>query len=241
VQQPRGIEFDRRWERSGASSENPGTTSYVKSATWDVDADTNFENVFAFPYNTVSDLPYSNPTLTSPQVQVETLVTNYESYFYPLKQIQDRLVQQISRASDYLYFENFGFSDPGLVKAVADRLQSAGPSLNVIVVTGKPATEGLMTRHAYTILSLDIVALVGSANFTKRSMVYDGELSVLISDPTQVAAMRTTLFAQLTGRATGVARSGMRVRPAVMFREGCAGRTVWAPGEGSFPTSRRTR
>lgn len=48
--------------------------------------------------------------------------------------------------------------------------------------------------HSKLCLIDDQKAMVGSANFSKRSMLYDGEMSVFIDDPTTVTAIRTRLF-----------------------------------------------
>jgi phosphatidylserine/phosphatidylglycerophosphate/cardiolipin synthase-like enzyme len=59
---------------------------------------------------------------------------------------------------------------------------------------GVPANYRGVYIHSKLALFDDQVAIVGSGNFNGRSMMYDGEMSVQISDPTTVAGIRSALF-----------------------------------------------
>jgi len=62
------------------------------------------------------------------------------------------------------------------------RLQNQGPRFRGVYV------------HSKLALVDDRIAVIGSANFSRRSMVQDGELSAVIPDPATAQAIRTQIF-----------------------------------------------
>src|SRR5262249_52484718 len=52
----------------------------------------------------------------------------------------------------------------------------------------------LIYVHSKLALIDDAIAFVGSANFTTRSMLYDGELSLQLNDAATVTAIRNRVF-----------------------------------------------
>jgi len=61
-------------------------------------------------------------------------------------------------------------------------------------ITGWPANYRGVYIHSKLALFDDASAIIGSGNFNGRSMMYDGEMSVLVDDTTTAAAIRSALF-----------------------------------------------
>jgi phosphatidylserine/phosphatidylglycerophosphate/cardiolipin synthase-like enzyme len=62
------------------------------------------------------------------------------------------------------------------------------------------ATSGSSYDHVYIHSKLalidDQIAIIGSANFNYRSLLYDGEISAVVTDPAKVSQIRTRLFSE---------------------------------------------
>lgn len=75
--------------------------------------------------------------------------------------LRDKLIQRINTANQYLYFENYHFTDPDLVRAIYLRqaaVQAAGGNLRVVVfVPPSGGGSGYMTRRSWLQLALRFV------------------------------------------------------------------------------------
>lgn len=88
------------------------------------------------------------------------------------------------------------------VATTEQRVTFCGPARHFVTPpsgeTGKlrdwPPNYRRIYIHSKLALFDDAVAVVGSANFTERSMRQDGEMSVAISDPSTVSGIRARLF-----------------------------------------------
>lgn len=96
---------------------------------------------------------------------IKLLTTNSEKWTGREVDIQHELKGAISGASQYMYFENYAFADPGLVTKLCDTLKTK-PSLRVIVCVpaATDATFGYLTR-----LAMVKASLVSGTGFTLRS------------------------------------------------------------------------
>jgi phosphatidylserine/phosphatidylglycerophosphate/cardiolipin synthase-like enzyme len=103
--------------------------------------------------------------------EVTVLTTNAEGVGMRQLDIQHAIKASIASATDYAYFENYAFTDPGLVAALCARLKQHA-ALQVIVMVPLPsASEGsqfdYLTRVAYVKLALS----AGSACKTKGGTI----------------------------------------------------------------------
>lgn len=85
---------------------------------------------------------------TGNAVSVDVRTTNAEGYLYRETDIQDRILNEIRRATHYIYFENYSFFDPSIVRAIHDRLLTI-PTLQVIVLLPFPAAADARTYCHY--------------------------------------------------------------------------------------------
>ncbi|WP_395803667.1 IPT/TIG domain-containing protein [Archangium minus] len=102
--------------------------------------------------------------------------------------IRDKVIERINAANNYIYFENYHFSDPDLVQAIVARhraLTLAGGNLRVVVVIPHPmdAASGYMTRRAWLhfALTFEDGSVAPAAPYCTR-VVYDigaGPVTVL--------------------------------------------------------------
>lgn len=238
--------------------------------------------------------PQQQRRLRVPEFDLEVATTNSESYLGRETDIQNLLVAEIRRATKYIYFENFVFSDPTLVQELYLRLSAPRPPKVIIMVpipyaanpypfdylnfisfaklalasceavafrggavrrsecttwrvdqswnfwsTLRSVTSSGVNRwlekdtftfqrrgekaqsvplldivdfeggirfyapvrrttavyiHSKVALFDDRVAVIGSANFSYRSMIYDGELSVFVRSQEQAQDIRKHLF-----------------------------------------------
>jgi phosphatidylserine/phosphatidylglycerophosphate/cardiolipin synthase-like enzyme len=310
-------EFDRRWSKQGAPPA-PQSASYAKIAAWMIAPGTCIDTP-AVCSGFIQPSDYKDRRLTSPAVPAQIAITSNERSTISLNinkaalltgvhQIRDQLISAIGASSSYVYLENYGIHDVGLVQALAARLQAAPPGFVAILNVPYPTVgearaefslnsgENYLNRWAYAALTLssadwatvatksgetftaadgatvlfdsrgieytqvmlggavpltvnvrdvatimpgtqprtllyssaaryfnnppqdgrtlngqrpnfrgvyvhsklalfdDAQALVGSANFTRRSMLQDGELSVLMHDKVTATAIRRALF-----------------------------------------------
>jgi phosphatidylserine/phosphatidylglycerophosphate/cardiolipin synthase-like enzyme len=275
-------------------------------------------------------------------VKVTVATTNAEGWFRE-PDIQRELVRHIGQAKDYIYFENYGFSDPTLVDALSSRFRAAaknpppslfvnlawpsppspyppvepydfldyiswskvalqtcasvdvpdpsnpaGPAVNVpregaltwqvresgnawsslrsLMSTavnrwmeqdalvwqlpGGPVHHTLLTDivaihggvpfytsaravgastlepvylHSKLALFDDRVAVVGTANFTYRSMVYDGEIALIIENQAVATGIRQTLFTHFN-------TAGPVLDPSTFAATAAANRAAYATG-----------
>lgn len=150
-------EFDRRWAKSGTSSQNPSTSTYVKLAGWSIKHDFCLDAPAACK-GTVAPAPFNDPTITSAPVPVKVLITNSDDVLHPIRQIREALVTAINNAGNYIYFENFTFSEISLVEAIARKLTSPGNTCSVILMLPHPSVgddiQFPIIRATYSLLSI---------------------------------------------------------------------------------------
>ena len=97
--------------------------------------------------NATAQVAYADPQTGATRVAIAT--TNAEGWFRETD-IQARLVREIAAATDYIYFENYGFTDPTLVDALIARLAApAPPTLIVNLNNNWPADEAAFKWFNY--------------------------------------------------------------------------------------------
>lgn len=91
--------------------------------------------------------------------------------------LRDKVIERISNANTSIYFENYHFSDPDLVRAIVARhttISGGGADLAVVVVVPYPMSHSssYMTRRAWLLLVLQLVdGTTGTAYCTE--VIYD--------------------------------------------------------------------
>lgn len=152
-------EFDRRWAKSGGSSANPGTTTYVKIAGWAIHHDMCLDNPNVCSCGG-TPTSFQNPSLTTPAVPIDVLITNSDYPDGPVRQIQKEMVKRIGASQSYIYIENFTLHDIAIMEALVTKLADATSSCKVIVMLPHPpvgeAVQEPMIRCAYAILLLAV-------------------------------------------------------------------------------------
>ena len=127
-------------------------------------------------------------------VQVDIRTTNSESWFGREADIQARLVEEIGKAQDYIYLENFTLFDPTIVQALYDRMsQSRRPKL--IVMVPKPTQDvfSYLTYIAYAKIALASCTSISTQVQTiARSDTSSWQLSQTANDWTTMRAVTST-------------------------------------------------
>ena len=131
-------QFDRIWERSRNPIPAPGPT-FAKVAFWAADGGSCLDKYTACS-GTDSPTPYADPRIGTAPIGVDVLVTDAQ-FWWPVRQVRDRLVQRIAAATQYVYFENYAFNDILLVRALVDKLKSAPAGFLAILMTPHPTRD----------------------------------------------------------------------------------------------------
>ncbi|TCL63363.1 concanavalin A-like lectin/glucanase superfamily protein [Hydrogenispora ethanolica] len=139
-------EFNRRWANTRIDTEIANSGTYAKVACWQINHDSCFDQADVCGCGKPTQFPYQNPLLPDgPQYPIDVLIT--ESQFsQPVTKIKDKLVEKIKAATQYVYFENFAFHDADLVRALSDKLKSAGANFRLIINLPPIPPTGMITR-----------------------------------------------------------------------------------------------
>jgi phosphatidylserine/phosphatidylglycerophosphate/cardiolipin synthase-like enzyme len=151
-------EFDRRWAKRIGGHEKPTSASYAKLAYWGISLSGCLDNEEVCSMG-ASPTPFVTPATSRSTVGLSVLVTNSEER--PITQIRDALLQYISQATRYIYFENQGFADGQLVSALVRQLIGV-PALQLIVMV--PAqwrrSDGTLELNTYYALTSVAMAAI---------------------------------------------------------------------------------
>ena len=91
-------------------------------------------------YQRLAKANVKDQTPRGPNATIEVRTTNSESYFGRDTHIQERLVELIRSANDYVYLEGFVISDPTLIYELCQRLAKK-KALKVIIMVPQPYEE----------------------------------------------------------------------------------------------------
>jgi phosphatidylserine/phosphatidylglycerophosphate/cardiolipin synthase-like enzyme len=191
-------EFDRRWAKGGGSSSAGLPATYAKVAAWQLRHTSCLDAQAVCDTGVATPQPYADPTLQTPEVPVEILVTNDEKGLTPTAAVCDRLVELVYAARSYIYLENFTFHSIDLVRALVDRLsETAGPLVILVLThpTGDPepiqSAQNLLTRMA-------VIALEIAADGWDTLVTLDGERVPASASPVLVLDERGVELSTLT-------------------------------------------
>jgi phosphatidylserine/phosphatidylglycerophosphate/cardiolipin synthase-like enzyme/outer membrane protein assembly factor BamB len=191
-------EFDRRWAKSGGTSASGLPSTYAKVAAWHVRHTSCLDDDAVCSAGQPTPQPYSNPTLTSPQVPTEILVTNDEKGLTPSARIRDRLVELIYGAQNYVYLENFTFHSIDLVRALVDRLSAAQCPRIILLLTYPTVGAGEPVQRAQNLLTrMALLALEIAAGGWQAVVLSNGESVLSTASPSLMLNERGVEFSQL--------------------------------------------
>ncbi|MBO1346412.1 MAG: hypothetical protein EBE86_002940 [Hormoscilla sp. GUM202] len=132
-------EFDRRWGQTATNAATVKEGTYAKIACWQINHDSCLDEQEACK-SQPSKIPYQDRTTSDPKYPVDVLITNSE-FSEPVAQVQNKLLDRIQAAQDYIYFENFTFHDVSLIKSIISKLKSASGNFRCIILIPHP-TKG---------------------------------------------------------------------------------------------------
>ncbi len=139
-------EFNRRWKQTGLNATVLNQGTYAKIACWEVDHKSRLDSHNVCGEHQPLTIHYKDPSKSDLQdtvdVDVDVMITTAE-FSDPVTQVRQKLLKLIEDAQNYIYFENFTFSDVELVKAINKKLKniSTRQDFRCIILIPHPITD----------------------------------------------------------------------------------------------------
>lgn len=222
--------YDRIWKATGRPLNAPATANYAKLGFW-AGKSSSCVDKFESCSGAQPPSPYVNPSLSTPAINVDLLITNGQTS-ERVTDIRARLVQRIKTANSYVYMENYAVNDIELIRAISGKLRNAPAGFQIILMTPHPTkgddgdeqvAENVLTKMGYAAIFLDTQQwtsftttaneTITKANITDFKVIYDdrgpeyGTLSFVSGGST-----RTLSFSAVQNIATPAG-----VQPGIIF------------------------